>query len=372
MTMQHRRLYLSLLLIALFCAPLRAQTPTTQPLLKENDRLAFIGSSSTRIGVWPATLEFLLRTRHPELKLTFSRHTTGGGTFATGLQNMDKWLAESKPTVVLFNYGGNDAAAGETRLPAFRANIDASIEKVNAAGARAILMTHQPSDLKYPKVKKPDADKRTLYAQAMLSHARNKNYIAIDTHQPLATLLEAARKDDPSFTIMVDQIHLDEPAYVAWAVFLYERLGLPAAESSATLTAAGKVTSATNCAIKNFRADNGSLSFTRTDAILPILPPAKLPPRKHSPLESSSRYLLTITDLPAGTYAITVNDKLLGQANDAALAGGVNLNSLLLDSGKIAPWTDLARDFWKGQSLDQIGHTTFHFTIRRTNNQADQ
>src|SRR5688500_3722973 len=177
------------LLLALLCAPLRADTPRTQPLLKESARVAFIGSSSTKIGVWPSTLEFLLRTRHPDLKLSFSRHTTGGGTFATGLQNMDKWLADGKPSVVLFNYGGNDAAGGEAKLPEFRNNLDAAMEKVKQAGARSILITHQPSDLKYPKVKEVEASRRTLYAEAMLSHARNKNYNIIDTHHPLAKML---------------------------------------------------------------------------------------------------------------------------------------------------------------------------------------
>ena len=52
-----------------------AQEPPKFPFWPD-DRVAWVGSSSTRIGVWPKTVEFLLRTRHPELRLTFSRHTT--------------------------------------------------------------------------------------------------------------------------------------------------------------------------------------------------------------------------------------------------------------------------------------------------------
>src|SRR5436309_6626190 len=51
---------------------------------KTNDRVAWIGSSSTYIGEWSNAMEFLLRSRHPELNLGFSRHSTGGGTFVTG------------------------------------------------------------------------------------------------------------------------------------------------------------------------------------------------------------------------------------------------------------------------------------------------
>src|SRR4051794_36507924 len=74
------------------------------PLIRDGDRVAWIGSSSTRIGVWPRTVEFLLRTRHPELSLEFHRSSTGGGTFSTGLANLDAWLDEFHPTLVVFNY----------------------------------------------------------------------------------------------------------------------------------------------------------------------------------------------------------------------------------------------------------------------------
>src|SRR5688500_19042651 len=96
--------------------------PASKPafLFQKGDRVAWVGSSSTAIGTWPRTVEFLLRTRHPELGLTFKRFTTGGGSFATGLKNLDKWLADFKPTLVIFNYGGNDANAGEKGLPQFR------------------------------------------------------------------------------------------------------------------------------------------------------------------------------------------------------------------------------------------------------------
>src|SRR4051812_47707779 len=94
---------------------------------KENDRVAWIGSSSTNIGVWPKTMQFLLATRHPELKLTFGRFTTGGGTFATGLEKMDSWLTPFMPTVVFLNYGGNDAGAGEKGLPQFKKNMTDSV-----------------------------------------------------------------------------------------------------------------------------------------------------------------------------------------------------------------------------------------------------
>ena len=42
------------------------EAPAVAFPFQPGDRVAWIGSSSTRIGVWPKTMEFLLRTRHPE------------------------------------------------------------------------------------------------------------------------------------------------------------------------------------------------------------------------------------------------------------------------------------------------------------------
>jgi hypothetical protein len=178
-------------------------------------------------------------------------------------------------------------------------------------------------------------------------------------------MLLAAQEDDPSFTIMVDQIHLNSPAYIAWGLFLYEGLSPPPAESLAALTAKGQVTATTRCKITDVKADATSISFTRGDEILPILPPATLPPRKYAPLEQHSRYLLKITGLTEGQYDITCDGKPLGVTTATALADGVNLNTLLLDSGNPAPWEALAKEIWSGKSLDRVGRTTFRFTVRR-------
>src|SRR5262245_46344174 len=131
------RLWLTAPLCALMLSLLlAADDPTVAPKVafpfKDGDRVAWVGSSSTAIGIWPKTMEFLLRTRHPDVKLEFKRFTTGGGTFATGTQKLDQWLGDYKPTVVLFNYGSNDAGAGVKGFPQFKENIEKCVDKVKA------------------------------------------------------------------------------------------------------------------------------------------------------------------------------------------------------------------------------------------------
>jgi lysophospholipase L1-like esterase len=349
------------LLLAVAPVPLLAED--TAPLLRRGDRVAWIGSSSTNIGVWPKTMEFLLRTRHPELHLTFKKFSTGGGTFATGVQKLDSWLADFPPTVVVFNYGSNDAGAGAKGLPQMKQNIEKCVAKAQAAGARVIFSAHQPTDLR--KSDPAGAERRRLYAETVLAFAKEKGWPAVDVYHPLEAMQKGAQAADPAYTILIDRIHLTPAAYIAWAFFLYEGLHLPGGESAATLTAVGGVTATTGCKISDLKASAGGLSFVREDAVLPILPPGPLPPRRFVPLEKLSPYRLAIADLPPGTYQITCEGKPLGSADAKELARGVNLNTLLLDAKQPAPWEALARQVWDGKDLGQIGATRWRFEVSK-------
>lgn len=370
-----------------------AATPLPELPFKQGETILWYGSSSTSIGVWPRTIEFLFRTRHPELKLNFEREGKGGGTFALALPDMDDNLSGLKPNVVLFNFGGNDSSKGEKGVAAFKKTMKTAIDKVKAHGARPILMTPQPGDERLAGKRN---DNLEPYSEAMMSFAKEQGIPCIDTHHPLEEMFLAAIQDQPDFTINKDTIHLTHSGYVAWGYFLYEALNAPAAESSVELSADGKVLQSTRCKISNVLAASGQLSFTREDEILPILPPNplpmlnstststkapkvppsdalkyaqkhgyELPPRKHCPLEKHSRYMLKIAGLPVGNYTVSANGKPLGDTTAANLAQGVNLNSLLLDSGNPAPWADLTNELWRGKSLEKIGTTQFVFEVKK-------
>ncbi len=339
------------------------ESATSNALIQTNDRIAWVGSSSTRIGIWPRTVEFLLRTRHPGLGLKFERFTTGGGTFATGLAHLDEWLGGFNPTLVIYNYGSNDAGAGRDGLSKFKDEMTRSVTRVRDRGARVLLVTPQAADVR--RAGELPAARRCLYAETMLGFGREQGWRIVDVHHPLDALQTAGQREDPSYTILKDNIHLTDSAYVAWGVFFYDRLDLPFVRSEAVVTAGGQVTSTENCEIRELQTNEGGIAFDRLDAVLPILPIGPLPPRMCVPLESNSRYLLTVTGLSAGDYEILCEGKLIGTVDYGRLAVGVNLNSLLLDSGREAPWASLSRAIWEGRDLDRIGQTRWRFEVRK-------
>ena len=372
--------------------------PETQPLafpFKEGDVVMWAGSSSTRIGVWSATMEFLLRTRHPELHLSFSRQTTGGGTFATGLKKLPEWLAQEKPSVVFYNYGGNDATGGIKGLPQFKQNLQKCVDLAKSAGANVIVLTPQANDLRMAKPGAPAL--RKFFTYNMIELCNEKKINVVDTHSRLENLQKQMQAEKSNFTINVDIIHLTHSAYVAWGYYLYEKLTPPPAESVAEISADGKIGSLIHCKISDVQVENGGLSFIRADEILPLLPPNPLPPldaaaqkkfepkgpkdlvsyiksegrnlpsRKYVELEANSKYLLKVTGLAEGEYEISCEGKPIGVVNASRLATGVNLNSVLLDSKNLAPWDDLVRQLWAGKELSSIGKTAWRFNVKRVN-----
>lgn len=351
---------LCITLLALFA---HAQEKKAPIVFNKGDRVAWVGSSSTAIGVWPKTMEFLLRTRHPELQLSFKKFSTGGGTFGTGAQNLDKWLGDFQPTVVVLNYGGNDAGGGEKGLAQYKENMAKCVAKIEATRARAYFSSFQAADVR--KAGEAPSARRKLYAETQLAFCKEKGWPIVDVFHPLDLLQQNAQKDDDTYTILRDSIHLTNAAYIAWGYYLYDGINLAGGASALSLNADGKVLSAVRCKVEKVSVKGDEIAFVRLDEVLPILPPEVLPPRKYVPLEKHSSYRLHIAGLKEGTWEIRCEDQLLGAVAANALAKGVNLNTLLLDRGTKAPWDGLAKQIWAGKDTDQIGRTSWRFQVVR-------
>src|SRR5262249_33539215 len=143
------------------------------------------------------------------------------------------------------------------------------------------------------------------------------------------------------------------------------RLELRLARSAVTVTAGGDVTATEDCAIRDVESSAGVLSFTRRDQVLPILPPGPLPPRLSAPAEAHSRYLLEVTCLGPGQYESRCEGQPTGAADAQTLAVGVDVNSLILDGGREAPWQALSQAVWDGRMRDCAGRTRWRFEVRK-------
>lgn len=359
---------------------------------KANDRVTWIGSSSTYIGVWSQTVEFLLKTRHPELNLTFARHSTGSGTYAEGLKRLPDWLERSQPNIVFFNYGANDALYGERGIESFHSAMRDCTELAQRSGARVFHLTPQAGDMRVSG--EASLFRRKHYAEDMLAFGAKNGWAIIDVFHPLEALQLKQQGTMPAYTINSDIIHLTDSAYVAWGFLLYDSLNPPQAESRLELDASSKkMIAALNCSARVIESD-AILTFEREDNVLPILPPnpipasnryreiinaqsafgqinsddpsaQKMPPWGLVPLEERSRYMLKIMGLPPGFYRLECNGSLCEVFTQEAFATGINLNSIAYSSDAAPPWNDLALKVWNGSRLNELPGRKLTFKVIR-------
>jgi hypothetical protein len=109
--------------------------------------------------------------------------------------------------------------------------------------------------------------------------------------------------------------------------------------SSATLSANGKVISTKRCKISDVSTDGGKLAFTRVDEVgsWPVDPKAKAAADLLPDIHQLSRWMLTVSDLPAGNYKVVINGKPAAMLSEKTLANGWNMATVF--EGAIAERT---------------------------------
>ena len=201
------RAVIAVILLLLASTVALAQEPV---LLKDNQRIVFLGDSNTYAGKFIAYLDAYLCTRFPEKRFELINLGLPSET-VSGLSEPDhpyprpnihdrvqRALELTKPDVVVLCYGMNDGIYypfGEERFKKYQDGITALVAKIEKAGAKAILMSPAPFDAQplKDKVQTKDAakfswlkpyeryDEEVLkkYAEWLLTW-RDKKYIVID------------------------------------------------------------------------------------------------------------------------------------------------------------------------------------------------
>ncbi len=216
------------------------------PLSPEVRKVIFLGDSITYSGQYVADLELVCRTRLPErdlelLNLGLPSETVSGLTepgHADGQfprpdlhERLDRVLSETKPDLVIACYGMNDGIYypfDEERFAAFRAGIEKLRAKVQAAGARIILLTppvFDPVPIRERTLPAGRGEYRQPYEgynevldrySEWLVGQRVNGWEVIDVHGPMNDYLEARRLTQPEFTLAGDGVHLNDEGH--WLV----------------------------------------------------------------------------------------------------------------------------------------------------------
>jgi hypothetical protein len=121
--------------------------------MKEKHRLdiTVLGTGSSALPgpdgarfAYPTRLEDALKQQLRGADVKVTTHVQPKQTTATMVGDMDKILADDKPSLVIWQAGTADAIVG-VETDDFRASLDSGVEKIQATGADVILMNMQYS-----------------------------------------------------------------------------------------------------------------------------------------------------------------------------------------------------------------------------------
>jgi len=250
------RLLLTLLIVVISAADLPAEQKAQFPLGAE--RILFIGDSITHAGHYIAWIEAQLRSQNlprPEMiNLGLPSETCSGLSEPDHPfprpdvhERLERALQTLKPDVVVACYGMNDGIYypfSEKRFEAYRKGIAGIIRKVNAAGAKLILMTPPAFDplplKKAGKLRPAGAEKYAWFAiyegydnvlekySRWLLTQREQCEMVIDLHTPVTKYVSGKRKQNPDFTMSPDGVHVNNEGHRVLARAILSAWKIPA------------------------------------------------------------------------------------------------------------------------------------------------
>jgi lysophospholipase L1-like esterase len=328
-------------------------------LIKDGDRVVFLGDSITEQRLYTTYIEAYTLTRHPDWKLWFRNVGWGGDTswlrqrahpdekqlFAADETSQQTMVEDAvgrglkrdvlplKPTVVTIKFGMNDHSYQKFREDIFGAYVRSQSELakvLQANGARVAFLTSQPIEEKRPD---PDKDVKNQslrqFSDGLKEVAAKQGATFVDQFDPYMAIMLRERAADPAaFIGGGDAVHPGPAGHTIMAWAILKGLGAMALVSKAEIDgAAGKVVAADRCRVTNLKVDTGTVAFDRSDDALPMPVDAKADPAlKLAPiLQDLDRYELQVTGLPAGTYELSIDGESVGKTSSEELAKGWNL-----------------------------------------------
>jgi len=340
-----------LVLTALFAGAVTVLNPPATAAefpIHDGDRVVLLGDSITEQRLYTTVIEAYTLARFPQWHLTFRNIGWGGDTAQGGLGRAPRDMMPLKPTFVTIDFGMNDHGYRAFDENIFKNYIEKQtglVTLLKSNGARVALVTPQPIEDKRPD---PDKDVRNESLRKMSDGLREvatkQGVLFADQFDPYMAVMLDARETDPAALIGGgDAVHPGPVGHTIMGWAILKSLGAPAAVSSVDLNGAtGKVVAATGCKIANAKVTGGVVSFTRTDAALPlpVNPQAEAVTKLIPLLADLSRYELKVTGLTAPKYQLLIDDKPAATLTAQELAQGCNLT---LTAG---PITEQTRQLW--------------------------
>ena len=337
-----------------YVAPDNIDTPIRDSLfLQTGDRVVWLGDSITAAHTYTRYVETFFLLRRPDLNLTFINAGIGGHSSWDGLGRLDRDVLAYNPSVVVINFGMNDAGYPENSVhAALLKNLDTMFVRLRAGGVkRIVLIDPSPTDTVTPGV--PAGNKLLTrqanleqYVAAIQARSPESDVVVVHWQDPLKQALYSLAAN-PEYRLIPDRIH---PNMLGHAVMALQILrGIGADTSGAAIESQyqdGKIMStykvAGSSSSKPIQTETKLSSHLASLDISNLLPPIPYIVKKseadmlaNSDLNQLASLQWTIRGLDDDNrYRVLLGSKEIGIYTASELANGVNLMSGLERNNK--------------------------------------
>jgi lysophospholipase L1-like esterase len=284
--------------------------------LKDGDRVVFYGNSITQQRLYTTYLEEYVHCRYPDLNVTFFNAGWSGDTAAGALTRLERDVLPLKPTVVTVFFGMNDGGyqpPDEGIRALYRDSMEKLVTSLQAAKARVIVFGPGCVDEdRQERLKSANYNKtlQGLNEEAKAVAAKHR-CVFVDVYGPMLKFQSEQKAKNRDFAMSVDGVHPNEAGHLVMCRAMVTAL----AEPGIAVTTDKPAPPAT--------ADEPYAITTRA---IPFWVPtnAKIVARDCGLLDYAAAKL-TIPELPAGNYLLSVDDMMVGNLTALQLATGIPL-----------------------------------------------
>jgi lysophospholipase L1-like esterase len=349
------RILIAAVLLSFSMAALAAAE--TGPMLKQGDRMVFLGDSITEQRIYTAYVMDYFALRYPDLKVTFRNAGWGGDRAPGALARLQRDVLDLKPNVVSICLGMNDGQYARFDQAVYDTYIEAMkglVSGLKQAGVRVVLLSPGCVDPLDKKRLEGYNDTLARYAAGVVELGRIERLPTANLHELMIGVQTAAKADHPEFTMIPDGVHPSGPGHALMAFGLLYGLKCSGGASALTIDAAAKSVQADRCVVQGLKISDDAISFRRTDDALPTyFDPEVAGILQYAPfLSAMNDYSLTIKGLKAGQWKVAVNGIDVGTFSADELAGRVDL------SGRPGPWQTIAKEVHRLSRQQE----TYYFT----------
>ena len=203
--------------------------PTSGLLFVPGDRIVWLGDSITAAHTYGRYVETFFLLRRPDLNLTFINAGIGGHSALNGLNRLDQDVLSHRPTVVVVNFGMNDAGypAGSPHA-AFIQNMDAIIDRLRQGGVQRIIWVEPtPAHIAGVAAQAKIIDRQRQLERLVSEMSRHKvsaDVIKVQWHEPMKQALNATATN-PDIKLIPDRIHPSAAGHAIMAVEFLRQIG---------------------------------------------------------------------------------------------------------------------------------------------------